>query len=685
MVQTFEEIVDPKDIRNNRLHLSDSAFHDWYRFVLSFPPQLVRSYIQKFGLSQESVILDPFCGSGTTLVEAKKNLIPAVGVEAIPMSHFASTVKTTWDIEIDQLRTAAGKILENVIKANENITQPQVLSSEHFSILLKNSISEIPLHKCLLLLEEIKKEATLSIRNLFLLALAYIAVNDASNLRFGPEVSIRRRKRDDANIFHGWYFKVLAMANDLESVKDSQYPPTICHLSDSRNLKEVLKKESIDAIITSPPYPNEKDYTRTTRLESVLLGFLNNKAELRKFKENLLRSNSRNVYSADDDDLLIAQGGKIARIAQEIERRRIALNKTSGFERKYHRVIKLYFGGMKRHLAELREALRPGAKLAYVVGDQASYLQVLIRTGELLAEVAQELGYGVCNIDLFRTRTSTATGEQLREEIVVLEWTGSTKQRFNCCIDIPPEKANRYDPAIEKVFFNNYQAGSLEVSFACEAFKNAAEFLGIKLPKEVDDLIYAYRYKHILPESITNLLGVGEEWAIQSAGRGKYLFVKRAIYPITPNPRLSKTKILDATPDTIRKSALNDEQRLLAILQYNCLIDNFTGLTCHSLKSHFRMTVADMGPLETEQIYVGVSQQGEQSVIPIQAKGKNDPIGMGQVEQDFSLCNSKFPTLVCRPIAAQLIEDDLVALIEFEWINNQISIRDERHYWLAEL
>ena len=94
--------------------------------------------------------------------------------------------------------------------------------------------------------------------------------------------------------------------------------------------------------------------------------------------------------------------------------------------------------------------------------------------------------------------------------------------------------------------------------------------------------------------------------------------------------------------------------------------------------------MAGIGPLETDEIYVGVSQQGEEYVIPIQTKGKKDPIGIVQIEPDFSLCNSKFPALVCRPIAAQLIEDDLVALIEFERINNQISIRDERHYWIVE-
>jgi len=79
---------------------------------------------------------------------------------------------------------------------------------------------------------------------------------------------------------------------------------------------------------------------------------------------------------------------------------------------------------MKRHFAELREALRPGARLAYVVGDQASYLRVMIRTGQLLAEIAESLGYDVEALDLFRTRMATATREQLREEVLVLRWPG---------------------------------------------------------------------------------------------------------------------------------------------------------------------------------------------------------------------------------------------------------------------
>lgn len=111
-------------------------------------------------------------------------------------------------------------------------------------------------------------------------------------------------------------------------------------------------------------------------------------------------------------------------MASAIDRKREALGKTSGFERLYGRLTKLYFGGMLRHLTHLRTVLRPGAQLAYVVGDQASYFRILIQTGEITAKLAASMGYEVTAIDLFRMRAATATRSQLREEVVLLRWPG---------------------------------------------------------------------------------------------------------------------------------------------------------------------------------------------------------------------------------------------------------------------
>jgi hypothetical protein len=297
------------------------------------------------------------------------------------------------------------------------------LAPEAASLILTDSISPLPLHKTLVLLDCIDDHREARSHRHLRLALANALVHRISNLHFGPEVGVRNLKRD-VPVVASWTGEARKMVADLRLVQGASYPPATVHLADARGIGSIVRPASVDAVITSPPYPNEKDYTRTTRLESVVLGFVTTKSELKDLKKGLIRSNTRGVYKGDDDDRWVAQHPEIQRIAEDIERRRIELGKDSGFERMYARVTKLYFGGMARHFADLRAVLRPGAQLAYVVGYQASYLRIMIRTGQLLADIAQALGYEVVRIDLFRTRLATATREQLREEVVVLRWKG---------------------------------------------------------------------------------------------------------------------------------------------------------------------------------------------------------------------------------------------------------------------
>jgi DNA modification methylase len=421
---------------NNKLCAEDRAGHDWYRFVLSFPPHLVRDYLGRFHMDSRHCVLDPFCGTGTTLVECKKRGISSIGVEANPMACFASRVKVDWSIDPEGLTQHAEQIAAEVLKElheadlsedsllclerKETYTL-RALASEVERLLITGSISPLPLHKALCLLDHLRQKRDERYHSHELLALAKAIVSDFSNLQFGPEVGVGPQKHD-APVVTSWLNRVAIMADDLHSLRDRSAVPATVYLADARGVLDVLKPASIDAVITSPPYPNEKDYTRATRLESVLPGFIRSKADLRMLKKSLVRSNTRGVYKEDDDDRWIASNPEIQRIAQEIEARRVELGKTSGFERLYARVARLYFGGMARHLAQLRTLLRPGAHLAYVVGDQASYLRVMIRTGQLLADIAQSLGYELVGMDLFRTRLATATKEQLREEVVVLRW-----------------------------------------------------------------------------------------------------------------------------------------------------------------------------------------------------------------------------------------------------------------------
>lgn len=433
---------------DNKLRIHDRAAHQWYRFVLSYPPHLVRDYAAKFGLTGKHRVLDPFCGTGTTVVECKKLGIPAFGLESNPVACFASRTKIQWDVDPQKLLRHARMVAdsawgrleqdgycddEDTLRLLDRRAGAQAtlrtLPEEAAGLLLTNSISPVPLHKTLVLIDALAEHHDDRFTNHERLALATALVNEISNLHFGPEVGVGPAKTD-APVVSLWLDGVRAMAQDLENLPHEEGAEAIIYQADAREASSVLPPNSVDAVITSPPYPNEKDYTRTTRLESVLLGFFHSKEDLRALKKRLVRSNTRGVYKADTDDSHVSGHLEIERIAAAIEKRRIELDKDSGFEKLYARVTKLYFGGMARHLADLRQVLRPRAQLAYVVGDQASYLRVMIRTGQLLADIAASLGYEVTGIDLFRTRLATATREQLREEVVLLRWPGTAAVPF---------------------------------------------------------------------------------------------------------------------------------------------------------------------------------------------------------------------------------------------------------------
>jgi len=686
----------PRD--NNKLRVEDQSIHNWYRFVLSYPPHLVRDYITRFHVTEDAVVFDPFCGTGTTLVECKKLGIPSVGIEANPMPCFASRVKVNWEASPDALLQHAKRIAVTASKnlaldgleehqnlplfrapsRGTNLGELRKLPQEANELLLTKSISPVPLHRVLVLLEEVQRARHEVFTQYERLALAKALVFEISNLEFGPEVGVGPAK-SDAPAVTFWLDAIQSIADDLLTVQNRDKVSASVHQADSRSLVNVLRPDSFDIVITSPPYPNEKDYTRTTRLESVLLGFIRNKQELRALKQDLIRSNTRGVYKNDRDDLLIEDHDEIQWIADAIERRRIELGKTSGFEKLYARVTKLYFGGMAKHLSDLRTLLRPGAQLAYVVGDQASYLRVMIRTGRLLADIADSLGYEVTGIDLFRTRLATATREQLREEVVLLRWPGSKPKSR---IELMNEK-NLYTAIIEKIFQSKFQKGVKEFTFDREELLVVARDLGLRDPKNVGDLIYTFRYRAGLPESIKKHAGEAETWIIRPAGRGKYRFALVQDTPIVPNEGLAVTKVPDATPGVVAKYALSDEQALLAKLRYNRLIDIFTGVTCYSLQNHLRTTVPNMGQAETDEIYIGLDKKGAHYVFPVQGKGGSDRLNIVQIEQDIAVCAHKFPPLICRPIAAQFMPGGVIALFEFEESDEGLKIVAEKHYRLV--
>ena len=245
---------------------------------------------------------------------------------------------------------------------------------------------------------------------------------------------------------------------------------------------------------------------------------------------------------------------------------------------------------------------------------------------------------------------------------------------------------NRYEHILETIFNAHYKPKMKSFEFARDEIVSVAAELGIKLPKNLGDLIYSFRFRADLPEMIVRTAPAGMEWIIRLAGRAKYRMALVRIVRIAPTPGRIRIKIPDATPEIVLRHAHGDEQALLAKVRYNRLIDLFLGVVAYSLQSHLRTTVPDVGQIETDELYVGVRNSGQQFIIPVQAKGGTDRIGAVQAEQDLALCRDVFPELTPRPVAVQFMRDDegeVIVMFELKQQGDDILIVDERHYRLV--
>lgn len=186
-----------------------------------------------------------------------------------------------------------------------------------------------------------------------------------------------------------------------------------------------------------------------------------------------------------------------------------------------------------------------------------------------------------------------------------------------------------------------------------------------------------------MPEKIAETQPKGKEWIIEGAGRSEYRFKLVKATRIVPNPSLISIGIPDATPEIIRAFRLDDEQALLAIVRYNRLIDIFLGLTSYSLQNHLRTTVEGIGQIEIDELYIGLDKRGCHYVIPVQAKGGKDQIGVVQTTQDFRFAAQKFEGILCRSVAAQFMDDRVIALFELALQGDEVKVVEERHYQLV--
>lgn len=397
----------------------EGVCHNWYDYLEDFPYHLIEEKIKEYSIKEGSLIIEPFAGSGTTNVTAKMFNIKSIGFDANPLMTFISKVKTTWDIDLQILKKEiikiAGKFLQNIHNFNKlNIGKdflermPKKELNQWLSFALQKEV--------VLLKHYIKEVKDMKIRNLLLLAMSRSCL-DASYVSFCPGTTFYpfREKEEFWNLFTN---KVIDIYSDLEKIQSKHTDSSKATLINDTclNAHKYINPNTIDLLITSPPYPNDLEYTRQTRLEMYLLDFVQSMDDVQKIKRTMVKGSTKLIYKESNSASFVKKFDSIQKVSNEIYEQ--TKDKNWGFD--YPRMVREYFGDMYLCLEEFLPLMKNGSHYLLVVGDQ-TIKGVYIPVCDILIEMAYELGYSDAHKELFRIRRSTGHNISLPEEIVILE------------------------------------------------------------------------------------------------------------------------------------------------------------------------------------------------------------------------------------------------------------------------
>jgi len=411
----IELFLETKDISTLNQY---GIIHKWYNYLEEFPYSLIEDKIIEYNLKEGALVVDPFCGSGTTLVSANMFKLDAVGFDSNPLMTFISSVKTEWDIDIEKfeywIRIVFKQFL-NKIKTLDKIkfksgflkNMPRKELNQWLSPRLQKEVA--------LMKDLIEQVSDVKIKNLFLLALSKSCF-DASYVSLCPGTTFYpfREKKEFWDLISE---KIIQIHEDLKAIqKHNHYGKTKVITDTCLNAEKYLKPNSVDFIITSPPYPNDLEYTRQTRLELYLLDFVKDMNEVQALKRNMVKSSTKLIFKESNSSSFAEKFPDVMKCSQQIFEQ--TKSKNWGFD--YPRMVREYFGDIYLCLKKLFPLMKNNSHFLLVVGDQ-TIKGVLIPVGDILITMANEIGYRNCHKELLRIRRSTGHNIPLPEEVVILE------------------------------------------------------------------------------------------------------------------------------------------------------------------------------------------------------------------------------------------------------------------------
>ena len=244
-----------------------------------------------------------------------------------------------------------------------------------------------------------------------------------------------------------------------------------------------------------------------------------------------------------------------------------------------------------------------------------------------------------------------------------------------------------YTPILLAIFRRKYVEGAKIVTFSLEEVRSELLAAGL-LARNAPDLIYRMKSRTVLPEEITSR---GFR-ILEITSRGQYALMVGDSTLIEYPEVVGVTDIPDRTPRAVRRLlgedfGSTDEQGFLSVLRYNDLFTHFLQMQVFHFKSHVRKSVPGAGQVEIDDVHIALADGdgGRVTLVPVEAKAKDDPVNRVQIAMQVKYARHAFPALPVRPLTVKLFEDGLILFMEFNpsIIATELEIVRSAHYRLA--
>ncbi len=373
----------------------------WMKYKEGFSTELVASLLDG---TQGSSVLDPFSGIGTTALTAGARKMASTGIEIMPVGNLAARAIACGanGVARETFAKAASGLLAYISCGNGASDFPHLRITEGaFSDKTERAISRA--RHYVKQLDDIDLRAMLELACASVLEEVSYTRKDGQYLRWDPRsgrtASTRLNKGEIPTMEAALNRKAQEMIADLPLIA-RRFQGGSPRFIDGSSLEELRKQPSatIDTVITSPPYANRYDYTRTYALELAYLGYSD--ARVKQLRQELL---SATVENRSKRKMLTESycGSSLPEKAFKLVDEQDALNEALGILRSHAgelgnphviRLIENYFSEMAVIIRELARLVRPGGNV-FMVNDNVRYHGEEIPVDLILSHFAEESGF----------------------------------------------------------------------------------------------------------------------------------------------------------------------------------------------------------------------------------------------------------------------------------------------------